>query len=926
MFNSYKPISQILQETPKISIFLQDAEKYYAHTKPGRTPETLEEHIELVQKKFGQLCKTHHLDYTIDLLINDFINVQFKPESQLKLGGFLKRLFVNIVVFHDYGKVNENFQAHPDKMNNLSFQATPNSPIQSFHSSLGAYLFIVKHFQEFYSMEFSPDEQRTLSLSVLAFSYPIFRHHSRFLNDRIQEKICFSENEVHKMKSYLVNYQFNVHSNFAEKVPLHTDKIFTQQNIDKLLTSFPLYALLKLSFSLLTASDYMATGEYMNNLPIEDFGILNGTRIDRIFKYLTEKEFLADGRKNYNYNTYQKLQNYQFQRPSSQSNENLNMLRQEMAIEVIQNIRQNQEKNLFYIEAPTGGGKTNLSMLATVELLKANPKLNKVFYVFPFTTLITQTHKVILETLGLSSDEVAQLHSKEGYKTKEEQAEDGQYGKNKLNFIDNLFINYPFCLLSHIKFFDILKTNEKETNYILHRLANSVVVIDELQSYNPSHWDKVIYFIRNYAHYFNIKFILMSATLPKLGNLKIIENQVADFVYLLPNAKEDYFQNPNFSKRVQFDFELTKIKENPLDHLAQVLLEKSKDYAEKNFGDAKPKGSVYTIIEFIFKKTASEFYKIIKSRNHFFDEIFVLSGTILEHRRKQIINSLKNPTNRKKRILLITTQVVEAGVDIDMDIGFKDKSLIDSDEQLAGRINRNVNKQDCVLYLFQYNKEVIIYGKDKRYKATKEHLKQEDYEEILRTKNFDKLYSIVLNGIEKWNDTAFAINFSEYRDNFKYLNFKEINQKFKLIEQDNLSVFVPLPVPIEVDGISPNSKDKIFSDNELSFLAKAGIYPNNSCKIEGSQVFDLYLDLIHNKRPDFIEQVVSMRTLQGIMSKFIFSVFSNDKVKKKFETFSDVTKSEFGYTYLVHWNTHRIYSEEFGIDDSQFDNLENQFL
>lgn len=275
---------------------------------------------------------------------------------------------------------------------------------------------------------------------------------------------------------------------------------------------------------------------------------------------------------------------------------------------------------------------------------------------------------------------------------------------------------------------------------------------------------------------------------------------------------------------------------------------------------------------------------------------------------------------------MITTQVVEAGVDIDMDLGFKDKSLIDSDEQLAGRINRNVNKQDCTLYLFQYNKEVIIYGKDKRYQATKEYLRQEDYEEILKTKNFDRLYSIVLDGIEKWNKTTFAVNFSEYEENVKYLNFKEVNQKFKLIEQDNISIYVPLAVPIEVAGTSLGSIDRIFTDNELRFLAKACIYPNDSNKIEGSDVFDLYLDLIHNKRPDFIEQVVSMRTLQGIMSKFIFSVFASEKIKSKLITFSDSAKNEFGYTYLVHWNTLKIYSEEFGINDNQFDNSENQFL
>src|SRR5690606_27921607 len=131
-----------------------------------------------------------------------------------------------------------------------------------------------------------------------------------------------------------------------------------------------------------------------------------------------------------------------------------------------------------------------------------------------------------------------------------------------------------------------------------------------------------------------------------------------------------------------------------LNEIAYKLLEESKIYAEKDFGEAKPKGSVYTIIELIFKKTASEFYDLIRN-NDFFDEIFVLSGTILPHRRKYIVNFLKNKINRTKKILLITTQVVESGVDIDMDLGFKDRSLIDSDEQLAGRINRNVNKREC---------------------------------------------------------------------------------------------------------------------------------------------------------------------------------------------------------------------------------------
>lgn len=70
--------------------------------------------------------------------------------------------------------------------------------------------------------------------------------------------------------------------------------------------------------------------------------------------------------------------------------------------------------------------------------------------------------------------------------------------------------------------------------------------------------------------------------------------------------------------------------------------------------------------------------------------------------------------------MLITTQVVEAGVDIDMDLGFKNISLIDSDEQLAGRVNRNACKVGCEVYLFRLDNASVLYGKDKRYQMVRD--------------------------------------------------------------------------------------------------------------------------------------------------------------------------------------------------------------
>lgn len=924
MCSCFKSVSEIIRELPALSTYLLDAGNFYAHlSKDGHSnKETLEEHIGLVNGYLCKLVQFHNLDDVIDRLINGLRN----PIDQ-EAGNYIKRLFVYTIVFHDFGKINERFQT--DKMNNsnLYANASVNSPIASTHSTLSAFIYLTKHLNEI-ALEKKSDS--LLTLCCLHFSYSIFKHHSRNWDDHYASTIGFTELRARNkwedvrnfMSSYLSHYQFKIHPNILKLIG--EEKVLSHPSLSKQLNSFELYALCRLNFSLLTASDYLATNEYMNSLPIDDLGVLTQERIDELYQNVSQRKWIneVEKKKNYNKGIYDALEDYQLLNPKEKSGDNLNVLRREMGIEVIRNIRKYHQSNLFFIEAPTGGGKTNLSMLAIVELLKIHGgKYNKVFYVFPFTTLITQTYAVVRDMLGLKEEEIIELHSKEGLKPSV--SKDDNYGDAKLNYINYLFMNFPFSLLSHIRFFDILKTNEKETNYLLHRLANSIVVIDELQSYNPSHWDKVIYFIRQYAKKFNIKFILMSATLPKLDKLSVIEQDVHDFVYLLPEAKEQYFNNPNFAGRVDFNFDLFERTDLSLDELAEKVIGASKDYLKYDFGEAKPEGSVYTIVEFIYKQSATDFYDKVLERN-FFDEIFVLSGTIIEHRRKEIINYLKNPSNRKKKVILITTQVVEAGVDIDMDLGFKDRSIIDSDEQLAGRINRNVNKENCTLYLFNINKESVIYGNDYRYKITKEQIKSDEYKRILSQKDFDSLYDKIFDAKNNWNSKEMVENFSDYESAIKKLKFQTVNDKFKLIEQKNFSCFIPMNIPIEIDSAISGIKENIFNLSELLFLEENGVFPNQKNEISGIDVFEIYLQSIRNKI-EFTQQQIRKKTLQSILSKYIFSIFASPKIENELVHFYDKDKSDYGYLYIERWRD--IYSIEQGLDANKLVGIEEtQFL
>jgi CRISPR-associated endonuclease/helicase Cas3 len=335
-----------------------------------------------------------------------------------------------------------------------------------------------------------------------------------------------------------------------------------------------------------------------------------------------------------------------------------------------------------------------------------------------------------------------------------------------------------------------------------------------------------------------------------------------------------------------------------------------------NFKKQNVENRVHTIIEFIFKRSAGDFLRHVLKNKQWFDEIFILSGTTLEPRRKEIIDKLKSDSLRYKTVLLITTQVVEAGVDIDMDIGFKDSSLVDSDEQLAGRINRNVKKWNCKLFLFDYDDAKSIYGKDYRFKQLQDEL-QNNYFEILEMKNFDLLYNSVMDYKNKHNHQLdFDDNLPAYLKYMKNLNFSSVNSNFQLIENSHhtATLFAPLEIPIKIS----ESENLNFNENELEFLKKKNVFNNADIFIDGEKVWKLYCDIIENKDEDFTKQRVDQIIIQGILAKFSFSISLNSKEMKMIKTSGNV-EEQYGF-YKLH-NVNEIYDYETGIKELKFEDI-----
>lgn len=903
---SFKSFEEIWKGLPSLSDHLKDYRDYLAHTSHSddKEHEPLIDHVELVVVYTLRLIKAHHLNTVVDNLIRTIVEEAFPFSGNFKANtaNYLKKLFLAAIVFHDYGKVNENFQI--DKMKNPRFlKRNETNGIESQHSILSAFLFI-HYFLNEIKDEFSNDEM-SIHLSnvfVCLFSNSILKHHAPYL----EHYINFGERKE-SLKQYLSLFGYTEELIHSELIWDNVDENYLQLilgdfKIDKgkpfkFSSYFPFYALMKLNFSLLTASDQYATGDFMSDMKIEKFGTISlGFRMELFNQFKNNKA--AD----YNGKLYDLFEDYlglPFEQLENRNFQTLNKLRQKMAATAISELRIHKDKRLFFLEAPTGGGKTNISIACALELLKEDTELNKVFYVFPFTTLITQTFKTIKETLQIGNESVIQLHSKAGFHSTNEEKKDGKYGNQKVDYLNASFLNYPIALMSHVKFFDILKGNGKGSNLILHRLANSIVIIDELQTYDPKHWDKVIFILSEYARYFNVRFIVMSATLPKIDELE--ESTKGKFISLNP-FKNQFFTNPNFKDRVTFNFELLSKRKIELDELKEIILLKADERADKNMGISR------VLVEFIKKKTASKFFELLSNDARFNEyQKYLISGTILEPRRKEIIEKIK--TGKGDKVIVISTQVIEAGVDIDMDIGFKNRSLIDSDEQFAGRVNRNASKDHCEVYLFLHDPIQAIYGNDERYKVTMDKISMSDYQEILSYKNFDKLYDFVNDKIIKNNADPNMPNIDKYKTLFKYFKMGDIKRDFQLIESDTETIYVPLKIDRQW-----------FNPDEIEFLEQMKTHDFKK-KIDGAVVFSIFKNIITGEKLDWTANAIQKQKIYGIMSKFMFSVYP--KQAEALKSFCDLELMEiYGIHYLLHYE--KVYTYNGGIIDELLP--ETQFL
>lgn len=798
---------------------VKNLNQIYAHTK-GEHKEKLTEHMELVYEYFLKICEAKKLDSIFIRFKKSF--TKDYGEEAVKLW---KDMLCNTIYMHDLGKINGDFQHR--RLSNEKYSHV--QQIDSKHSMLSACIYFDYYFNKL--KDYKGEALKSLLAFLFINSYIISRHHGSLDDFSVFYKTLSEKFEFYLEKDFLyADYEK------ALTTPVNKIKDFWDICSSKLISydkedswnSIDIFIYARFLFSLLTACDFYATSHYQSDNSIKSFGILEDVnKFYDIFK---------------NGSIYKGIRKYEDYLKGETANPfkegDINQLRSEMFLEAEDNLSKNFEENIFYLEAPTGAGKTNTSVNLAFRLLEHNKALNKIFYIFPFNTLVEQTKKSLDDIFEGSEEirkEIAVVNSITPI-----QVDDIEEDSNKvlergtgrrINYekalLDRQFLHYPIVLTTHVSFFAHLFGVSREEVFTLAHMANSVVILDEIQSYKNNIWKEIIIFLNKYAKVLNIRIIIMSATLPRLEQL-VNANQ--SFIQLIKNRTK-YFENPLFRDRVELDFSLLDIKDNVEEALMRMVIKSAKEL----------QGNI--LVEFISKSRALEFYKKLqnfKCAEELNKKVMLITGDDNKAERNKIIKQVKSENN----IVLVATQVIEAGVDIDMDMGFKDISILDAEEQFLGRINRSCRKKGSKVYFFNLDDAAVVYRGDYR-REKSVTLLQDDMRKLLKTKDFQSFYEIIMSRIEKDLNRYNSKNINCFRKEVvQKLDFKEIEERMKLIEEkQEYTVFLNRKIKLE--------------DGTMAV---------------GSKVWKDYSELLMDSQMPYAEKKVKLSSAQELMDYFTYNI------------------------------------------------------
>ena len=442
----------------------------------------------------------------------------------------------------------------------------------------------------------------------------------------------------------------------------------------------------------------------------------------------------------------------------------INRMRNEARSQVLQ--KADMAPGFYSLALPTGLGKTLTSVAWALRHAKQND-LKRIIIVLPFVNIIDQTAQVLKGMLG--EEWVLEHHS--SYNEDEMRARDDEEEYSLVEQRRKLACenwDYPVIVTTTVQFFESLFSNKPSRCRKIHNIAESVVIFDEVQT------------------------LPKEVILPTLQMLKDVQS-VMRTSFLFCTATQ-----PAFEKRRGFDGidAICPLIENPAElyretRRVKYLLLNDLAFVDSNtLLEAVAREKTPALVIFNTKKAVLGFWDCAKD-NELWERKYHLSTAMCPAHRKEVIENIRADLLAERKILVASTQLVEAGVDFDFPVVFRAMAPLEALIQAAGRCNREnkLGESGGRVFLFKMQDSGMP---DKTYAACAGHAEEfvtPDPELLHDHDVYEKYYAQV---VKLYVDPdRYKINEARGRRTGQP-NFQTVNDSYRIISDATEGLFVYL--------------------------------------------------------------------------------------------------------------------------------------
>lgn len=443
---------------------------------------------------------------------------------------------------------------------------------------------------------------------------------------------------------------------------------------------------------------------------------------------------------------------------------------------VLQKLSEVEENKILLLTAPTGSGKTLTAFLFANALrnriYERTNRYPRIIYVLPFLSIIDQNSKVIQEALGLKdgsqTNKMITHHHLSKLEYYDVELEEESYSSAESALLIEGW-NSEVIVTTFVQFLETIISTSASSLRKLHNIAGSIIILDEVQSIDYRYWLLVHDCLKFWTEEFDTRIIFMTATQPLIFDRESEE---------IPELC-DIEQRGLYQERVHLKLERKTV-------YIDEFIEKINRLIHED-DDSK---SVLIIMNTI----RSAIYVFENVHGHDYEK-FYLSAEVLPVERQERIKAISNRLEKRQRTILISTQVVEAGVDFDFDIAIRDIAPIDSIVQAAGRCNRHGlrPREDSPVYVFDVYDEKNnsfaprIYG-NYLIEKTRETFREAENRIFGGDLRLSDLVNIYYHKVKKGGSKQAS---NDVLTEMKKLNYDDL--KFKVVEDEpSISIFIEI--------------------------------------------------------------------------------------------------------------------------------------